>query len=184
MARRLRNTSIAFAVALAVAVPAAAGPRAASSRFHLTSSTITLGRSIGNLKIGMTIAQVAAYLGPGQLLNSRHKGVVSFYQYGNPSSGSYTALFAGHPRIAVNIGEHTGVMHTPEGIRLGSTLAQLEAAYPQLQCETGLREAQPESATGFCDLHQPRGRATRFGLTHGEVDVIGVARSAYISQLR
>jgi len=165
----------------AVATRALAGRTAANC--HLTSSIIVPGRSIGNLKIGMTIQQVARYLGPGQLL-SKHLGVVSYYLYGTRVSGEYTVLYAGHPRTAVAIGERTGVMHTVSGIRLGSSLAEIQGAYA-VQCGTSIKEASTEvNASGYCDLHGPTGRATRFTVRNGEVETIGVAKSRWLSQLK
>ncbi len=154
-----------------------------ASKFHLTSSIVAPGRSIGNLKIGMTIRQVARYLGPGQLL-SKHQSVVAYYLYGSRSSGEYTVLFAGHPRAAVAIGERTGVMHTVSGIRVGSSLAAVRAAYA-VQCGTSISESSSEAnASGYCDLQGPAGRATRFTIRDGEVETVGVAESRWLSQLK
>jgi hypothetical protein len=169
--------------ASAVVLAGAASALGASTRFHLTSSIITPGRSIGNVTIGMTVPRVTGYLGEGQLL-TRHPVRVAYYLYGNRASGEYTVLFTGHPRTAVAIGERTGVMHTASGIRVGSSLAEVKAAYP-VQCDTSVKEAATEpEATGLCDLSGPAGRATRFGIQRGEVETIGVAESGYLSQLK
>jgi len=186
MGSRGRGALSCAAIALAVSGPAlasgaAAGPVAGSAKFHLTSALITPGRSIGNLKLGMTIPQVAAYLGSGERI-SKPQSIVSYYLYG--AMAQYTVLFYGHPRAAVAIGERNGAMHTASGIGLGSSLAHLQAHYA-VQCDTGVKEAyKEEEATGYCDLHGPAGRATRFVIRNGEVGVVGVGLNRWISQLK
>lgn len=178
-----RMINVRHAGLVAVVAVLAGSASALAAPFHLTSSIVTPGRSIGNLKIGMTIAQVSRYLGAGQLL-TRHPTAVAYYLYGTRASGEYTVLFTGHPRTAVAIGERTGVMHTASGIRVGSSLAAVQAAYP-VQCDTSVKEApMEEDASGACDLPGPAGRATRFTFRQGDVETIGVAESQWLSQLK
>lgn len=183
--------ALAIAAAIAVAAASAASSREAvattarPAKFHLTSSLIKLGRSIGDVRLGMTTAEVARFLGPGQLANRKRHGRVSFYLYGDKSTGTYTALFAGQPRKAVALGEQTGVMHTSKDIRVGSALADLQLAYPALHCDNGVTGSMPVSlAHGNCDLDGPSGHATRFAIASGEVAGISVAEKRWLSTLK
>jgi hypothetical protein len=177
-----RGLAIVVAVSLAAVSASAAAP-ASTARFHLTSSLIVPGKSIGNLRLGMTESQIAAFLGRGAL-GTRHPGLAAYYQYGNAKTGTYQVLFYGRPRRAVVIGELTGVMHTAGGIRLGSTLEQVKAGF-SVHCERSLVEAtEPTNARGLCDAQQPAGRTTRFTFTDGTVAVIGVAQTHWVKPLR
>ena len=165
---------------LVMAAAAASKP----AKHHLTSSKITLGRSIGNLEIGMTIPQVAKYLGSPAPGNSHSTARTTFSVYGPVSRPEFTVLFTGKSRRASAIGETNAALRTAAGISIGSPLVQVEADYPALECETSVKEAESANfANGNCDLPGPSGRATRFSIREGEVGVIGVAEKAWLSKL-
>jgi hypothetical protein len=170
---------VVLGASLALATAAVSKP----AKHHLTSSKITLGRSIGNIEIGMRIPQVAKYHGSPAPGNSHSTARTTFSVYGPVSRPEFTVLFTGKSRRASAIGETNAALRTAAGISIGSSLGQVEAAYPALECETSVKEAEPNNARGNCDLPGPSGRATRFSFSEGEVGVIGVAEKAWLSKL-
>ena len=163
-----RPLSRVFAI-LAVALVAAGVAQA-----KLTNSKIVLGKSIGAISVGMTRAQVERLLGHGYLLGQKGVRVEIWSGLG------LTFLFKGSARSAKNFGGETKnvAYETPQHIRVTSTTAEVEAAYPSLQCVNS-QDSNPDRPWKSCARHGPTGRVTIFYFdAQGQGDVTRIALGA------
>jgi hypothetical protein len=87
------------------------------------ASQVLTRTGIGGLRLGMTIAQVRAMGVFGSLLDEHPTGCASVEDPGKTVVIGYSAKDG----VYMIGGEHA---QTPEGIGAGSTLAQIETAYP------------------------------------------------------
>jgi hypothetical protein len=157
-----------FAI-LAVAFVAAGVAQAKLTNYH-----IVLGKSIGAVKVGMTRAQVESLLGHGFLIG--RKGVrVELW-----SKPGLTFFFKGSSRSAKNFGGETSNVgyETPQHIRVTSTTAEVEGAYPSLHCIHS-QDSNPDRPWKSCTRNGPIGRVTIFYFdARGQGDVTRIALGA------
>ena len=116
-------------VKLAVLAVACTTVLAGSAEARPTNRFITLGQSIGSVRLGMTQAQVRQILGPGTPLGSpyNHRLTVNY-----PKPGLYVQYGDGK---AVGIVTSNPAYTTTKGIGVGrSTEAEVQGAYPAAQC--------------------------------------------------
>ncbi len=178
----------AVAAASLVATALAAAPAADAK---LTNHKIVPGRSIGGISIGMRRHQVEGMLGADHVRKASIKRGFFLAEYARYTIVVY---YRGGSNAAV-VGVSTGaaMFKTPEQVNVGSSLSELESAYPDLLCgglTGGPGKPDPSIAyTGYCDHAGPSGRVTRFGVGGGLggqnlVRSIAVSKTGAIAPLR
>ncbi len=145
----------------------------------LTNYHIVLGKSIGAVSVGMTRAQVEGLLGPGLVIG--RKGVRGELW----SKLGLTFFFKGSSRSAKNFGGETSNVgyETPQHIRVTSTTAEVEGAYPSLHCAAS-QDSNPNRPWKSCTRHGPTRRVTIFYFDAqggGDVTRIAVGASSLTS---
>jgi hypothetical protein len=164
----LRHRSRAFAI-LVVAFVATGVAQAKLTNYH-----IVLGKSIGAVKVGMTRAHVESLLGHGLLIGRKGVRVELWSKLG------LTFFFNGSSQSAKNFGGETSnvAYATQQHIRVTSTTAEVEGAYPSLHC-TPSQDSNPNRPWKSCTRHGPAGRVTIFYFdARGEGDVTRIALGA------
>jgi hypothetical protein len=150
---------------------------AAAADAKPTNPKIVLGKSIGDIKVGMTRAGVEKSLGPGQLAG--HKGVrVEDW----PKLG-VAVFFNGAKPSSKTIGAETinPAYYTPQGIRFGSPTKDVTTAYGTANC-VNADNPTPENPYKECTRHGPAGRVTIFYFDPpGDVDRIVVGANSIAS---
>jgi hypothetical protein len=147
---------------------------AAVAHATLTNHKIVLGRSIGDVSVGMTRAHVERLLGHGLLIGRKGVRVELWSKLG------LTFFFKGSVRSAKNFGGETSnpAYDAPQSIRVTSTTAEVESAYPSLHC-TDSQDSNPNRPWKSCTRHGPAGRVTIFYFdAHGHGDVTRIAVGA------
>ncbi len=140
----------------------------------LTNHRIVLGKAIGAISVGMTRSSVEGILGPGRDIGGRGTRVELWSKLG------LTVFFKGGSRAARNFGvETTNVAYdAPQNIRVTSTTAEVEAAYPSLQC-TDSQDSNPDRPWKSCTRQGPAGRVTVFYFdAQGQGDVTRIVVGA------
>lgn len=165
---RLSSIAVIAIVALLLSVAAQA---------KLTNHKIVLGKSIGDISVGMTRAQVEQRLGKGLVIGRMGVRVEDWLQLG------LAFFFRGSGPTAKNFGGETRnpAYHTPQGIRFGSTTAQVLAAYGSAHCaDSG--DSNPDHLYKECTRHGPTGRVTIFYFDGmGEVSRIALGADSVAS---
>jgi hypothetical protein len=91
----------------------------------VTQARIVVGRSIDGVRLGMSHADVVRILGRGKL----EPGGGSEYEYRH---GAYQVIFtSGH---ATSVETFDRDQRTSDGLRVGSSLAEVRAREPRLRC--------------------------------------------------
>lgn len=139
-------------VALAVSCVAAGAAQAKHTNYH-----IVLGKSIGAVSVGMTRAQVEGLFGHGLVLGRNGVRLELWSKLG------LTFFFRGSSPAAKTFGGETNnvAYETPQHIRVTSTTAEVEGAYPSLHC-TDSQDSNPARPWKSCTRHGPAGRVTIF----------------------
>jgi hypothetical protein len=144
-----------------------------------TNYHIVLGKSIGAVSVGMTRAQVESLLGHGLVIGRKGVRVELWSKLG------LTFFFKGSSRSAKNFGGETSnvAYETPQHIRVTSTTAEVEGAYPSLHC-TDSQDSNPARPWKSCTRRGPAGRVTIFYFDasgNGDVTRIVVGASSVAS---
>ena len=143
---------------------------APGAQAKLTDHTIVLGTSIGGISIGTTRAQVEQRLGHGRLLGHGRGRIENWPKLGLAFTFKGASPLA---RSVAGVTNNPGYA-TPEGIRFGSTTADVTNAYPSLQC-VGSDDINPDHPYKKCRRAGPQGRRTEFDFDHsGDVILIAV----------
>jgi hypothetical protein len=138
-------TVAAFAAALA-ATPAA-------------HAKIVVGQSISGVKPGMTFGQLKKLLGkPSDVIRSGGKFVTADWE-----KRKLYASFNLTAQTTRAVSTRSRKQVTAEGIRVGSTAAAVQQAYPAAACDART-----------CFLNVPDGISTGFNFTRGKVDSIAL----------
>ncbi len=123
------------AVILALVLAASAGGRGEAE------ALVRHGESIGELRLGMTLAQVRGLLGPERAVSKRERRGTRGYVY-LELDWDYAWWTAGFMRKpggtfrAVMIGTLNRRQRTPEGVGIGLTKTQLQQRLPGVRCRT------------------------------------------------
>jgi hypothetical protein len=162
-----------------VALLAVAFLAAGAAEAKLTNYHIVLGKTIGAVSVGMTRARVESLLGPGLLIGRKGVRVELWSKLG------LTFFFKGSSRSAKNFGGETRNVgyETPQHIRVTSTTAEVEGAYPSLHCAAS-QDSNPDRPWKSCTRHGPSGRVTIFYFDAqgmGDVTRIAVGASSIAS---
>jgi hypothetical protein len=150
---------------------------AAAADAKPTNPKIVLGKSIGDVKVGMTRAGVERILGTGLVLG--HKGV-RIEDWPKLGIGVF---FKGGSRSAKAFGAETRNpgYQTAQGIRFGSTAKAVTSAYGSGGCVSADNPT-PEDPYKECTLHGPPGRVTIFYFDAlGEVERIALGAGSIAS---
>jgi len=145
---------------LAVALTASAVAQA-----KLTSDKIVLGRAMGDIAVGMTRAHVEGLvdpsLGRGLVIGGRGVRVEVWARKG--AKISLSAFFKGASLTSRAIGFVTNnpAYSGPHNIRVTSTTAEVEAAFPSLHCSDS-QDSNPDRPYKSCAVYGPSGRVTIF----------------------
>jgi hypothetical protein len=111
------------------------GLLAGSGLVPAASATIVLGQSIAGVKLGESQTQVKAQLGSPTLEQAPdQQGNVEWNYAKPPLMGA--ATFAANGQL-IGIWTISKQQKTPQGIGVGSSLAQVRKAYPKAKCSTG-----------------------------------------------
>lgn len=130
---------------------------------------------VGKLDVGMSLNDAKA------------TGLISFKPgaiASDPTGCSY-ATWVGHPgdngitfngRYGIRAIQGIAQQHTPEGIRIGSTLSATKKAYPDLHFRDPDTTGNPNPQTGsaFADPKPNDGAHYRFALKNGKVTEVGL----------
>ncbi len=174
----------ALAAAGLTATVLAAAPAADAK---LKSHKIVPGRSVGGVSIGMTRHQVEGMLGADHVKKASIKRGFYLAEYAN--YGILVYYRGGSNAGVVGVSTSASSFKTPEHISVGSSLGELESAYPDLLCG-GQTEgpAKPDPSqpySGYCDHEGPSGRVTRFGVGGlNSVQSVAVSKTSDIAPLR
>jgi len=142
---------------------------AGSASARPTSSRITLGQSIGSMRLGMSRAQVRQILGRGMQVGSEYNHRLNL-DY--PKLGM-SVQFAGSKTIG--IATTNPAYTTAKGVGVGrSTQADVQAAYPGAHCIASNGSYSCESMDGL--VRPGIARFTGFACSEeGEHDVVSIA---------
>jgi hypothetical protein len=160
---------------LLIAIVALVASGAAQAK--LTNHRIVLGKSIGDISVGMTRAQVEQRLGNGVVFGHMGVRVEDWHKLG------LSFFFRGSGPTAKNFGGVTNnpAYHTPQGIRFGSRTAGVLAAYGSGHCVAS-GDSSPDHPYKECTRHGPSGRVTIFYFDGvGEVDRIALGADSIAS---